>query len=320
MAHHSQSKRVLIVDDEPNVAVVLADSLEKLGDDYIIETASSGERALEKIRQHPYDLVVTDYKMPGLSGLDVAREVRQVSPETQVILMTAYGTAGLRDAVERMDMSYIDKPFTMEQIREIVERVVGYPETRRDEDPYRSGARALAHPVIEHLRALQADTGARCVLLLSTGGYPVETVGQTVSLDVNSVGALVAANFLAAAELARLLGNRTVFKSSYHEGPDYNVYAYDVNGELLLAVVFGAESKPGVVWFYTKQTAAALTPLLADLVAPVELAADLTTAMNAQWDQLIGGGSPDGAGALLSLQEAIAAGLVPADLADAAGR
>lgn len=309
---HLPSKRVLIVDDEPNVAVVLADGLEKLGDDYIIETANSGESALAKIRQQPYALVVTDYKMPGMNGLDLAQAIRQISPATQVILMTAYGTAGLRDSVERMEVGYIDKPFTMEQIREIVERAVGYAETRRQEDPYRSGQRALAHSVIEALRELRAETGARCVLLLSAGGYPVETVGQTVGLDVNSVGALVAANFLAAAELARLLGNRTIFKSSYHEGPDYNVYSYDINGDLLLAVVFGAESKPGLVWFYTKQTAAALLPLLNEPAEAVKLPADWEAAVDAQWDQLLADELP--AGALLSFQDAVAIGLVPADL------
>jgi predicted regulator of Ras-like GTPase activity (Roadblock/LC7/MglB family) len=109
---------------------------------------------------------------------------------------------------------------------------------------------------------LQANAGVRCVLLISSEGYPVQVVGQTEDFEVKQVSALVAANFLAAAELANLLGNRTVFKSSYHEGDNYNIYAHDVNGQLLLALVFEAKLRPGSVWFYTKQTAMVLAQLL----------------------------------------------------------
>lgn len=310
MAGNTQPKRVLIVDDEPNVAFVLADSLEKLGEGYSIETANSGEEALTKIREDAYALVVTDYKMPGMSGLDLAQEIRQTAPDTQVVLMTAYGTAELRDSVEHLKLDYLDKPFTMDQIREIVERAVGH--TRHSEDPYRAGVISMTEPVQTGLQRLQADTGARCVMLVSSSGYPVETVGQTKGLNVSSVGALVAANFMAAVELAKLLGNTSIFKSSYHEGEDYNIYSYDVNGDLLLAVIFGSESKPGTVWFYTKQTAAALIPLLADLSPSIHFEGDLTAAIDAELLQAFGdtGSNEHNEDALLNLQEAIAAGLV----------
>jgi predicted regulator of Ras-like GTPase activity (Roadblock/LC7/MglB family) len=113
-----------------------------------------------------------------------------------------------------------------------------------------------------HLKVLQANTNARCVLLLRSDGYPVHVVGQTSNLPVPNISALIAANFMSAGELANLLGNQRVFKSSFHEGEDYNVYAYEVNSVFLLAVVFDANRKPGVVWFYTKQTAVTLAPLL----------------------------------------------------------
>src|SRR6185295_15116162 len=80
---------------------------------------------------------------------------------------------------------------------------------------------------------------------------------------VSRVAAFVAANFLAVTELASLLGdNESIFKSSYYEGSKYNIYAYDINGEFLLAVVFGTQGKPGTTWFYTKQTGTTLAGLL----------------------------------------------------------
>ena len=283
---HVESKRVLIVDDEPNVTIVLAAGLEKLGRDYVIETANSGGEALEKVERTSYALMITDYKMPDLNGLDLAMAVRRVSPHTQVILMTAYGTAGLRDKVGNLHLDgYVDKPFSVARIREIVEDAVGrvsHEETERPTEP------ALEESVTGQMEALQRNTNARCVMLLSADGFLIETAGQTDKLDISSMAALVAANFMAAAELARLLGNSSVFKSSHHEGPDYNIYAYALDMDLLLAVVYGAEARPGAVWYYTKQVAGRLNELITDQPAQVESLDDLSEVLNSELDKAFG--------------------------------
>lgn len=291
-------KHVLIVDDEPNVALVLSDSLKKLGNNYVFETAYNGEEALRKIQQTFYTLLITDYSMPGMTGLDLAQAVRQISPATQVVLMTGYGNDSLREVVGGMKFDgYIDKPFTVHQIRDIVKQAVDRASAVREEaDPFRSGKQVLDQSIEEHLKLLRSHTGARCVLLISSGGYSVNVVGETASLDIVSVGALVAANFMAAAELAKLLGGRSVFKSSYHEGDDYNIYAYKVTDELLLVVIFGSESKPGMVWFYTKQTAATLIPLVAEQTSRLTLPANLKAVMDAEFDQLFDFGQDNGDG------------------------
>lgn len=309
-------KRVLIVDDEPNVAMILAANLEKLGEGYDVDTAHSGDEALVKMEQTAYTLVLTDYKMPGLSGLDLARIVRQTSPSTRVVLMTAYGTDELRNITGQFNLDgYLDKPFTMAQIRKIVERAVS--RTQDEQDPYRSGTQTLEQPVHDHLQALQSDTGARCVLLLSSSGYPVEIAGQTDGLDIPVLSALVAANFVAAAEIARQFGTSSIFRSSYHEGTDYNIYSYDLIGDLMLAVIFDSHSKPGTVWFYTKQTAATLEPLLKEQPPAADYVDDLAMAVDAGLDQLfdIGDDTPD-TGQLMNLDDAVANGLLPPELLD----
>lgn len=302
----NQPKRVLIVDDEPKVVNALAASLSSAGNAYDVETANNADEALEKIQQGLYTLLITDYIMPEMNGLDLARAVRLVSPETQVVLMTAYGTDGLRNTAEGELDGFLDKPFSVAQIREIVSRAIGQTQTA---DPYSSGEESLEHPVYEQLSMLQSDTGARCVVLLSSNGYPVETAGVIDGLDVTNIGALVAANFAAASELARLLGRGSVFKSSYHEGDketDDNIYAYAVNSEFLLAVVFSDISKPGIVWLYTKQTAASLLALLEGHTAntlagePAPPTDEMENQINARDN-------------ILSLEDAIAAGLLPDD-------
>ncbi len=280
-------KHVLIVDDEPHVAVLLANALKKLGDEYFFEATQSSAKALEMIRQAqvPYDLVITDYKMPDLSGVDLAQAVRNISPHTQIVVMTAYGTEQLRETVADLGIEgYISKPFSMAQIREIVKQVLGQTVYR---DAHPSSASAVVDMnVHEHLHTLRVNVGARCVLLLGVSGYPLDFDGVTEGMDIANLSALVAANFMAAAEIGRLLGSGSVFKSSYHEGPEYNIYSYDIDGKFLLAVIFGHNSKPGTVWFYTKQTAVELLPLVKKLSTPVEFTQDLGTSLEEQLGEL----------------------------------
>ncbi len=117
----SQSKHILIVDDEVPVTLVLSDALEKLGDAYVVDTANDGQEALAKIQQGNWELLITDYKMPGLDGLTLAQAVQQFSPDTHIILITAYGDDLVRQTVEQLDLDgYLDKPFTIAQVRDMV--------------------------------------------------------------------------------------------------------------------------------------------------------------------------------------------------------
>jgi two-component system response regulator (stage 0 sporulation protein F) len=256
-------KRIMIVDDDREILLMLEFALKKLGSDYEIVTAMGSIEALDKIEKNgPFDLVVTDYVMKGITGVDLARAVRRISPGTPVVLMTAYGTNRLRATTEYLGFDgYLDKPFTVQKIRGIVKQLVDTEPAAPIEPP--TPQLEISGPDIRSLlQSLQANANARCVLLLRSDGYPVQVVGETSNLRISNISALIAANFMSAAELANLLGNRKVFKSSFHEGDDYNVYAYNINSAFLLAVVFDAHRKPGVVWFYTKQTATALLPLL----------------------------------------------------------
>jgi predicted regulator of Ras-like GTPase activity (Roadblock/LC7/MglB family) len=200
--------------------------------------------------------------------------------------MTAYGTAGLRDKVGNLHLDgYVDKPFSVARIREIVKDAVGrvsHEITERPSEP------ELEESVTGQMEGLQRNTNARCVLLLSADGFLIETSGATDSLDISSMAALVAANFMAAAELAKLLGNTSVFKSSHHEGPDYNIYAYALDMDLLLAVVYGAEAKPGAIWYYTKQVAGRLNELITDQPAQVESLDELSEVLDSELDKAFG--------------------------------
>jgi DNA-binding response OmpR family regulator len=257
-------KHVLIVDDAKDILFLLMHSVKRLGPEYEVTTANDGATAMELIQKQKFDLIITDYMMPGMTGVDLVQAVRKVSPETQVVLMTAHDTRGMRDTVETLKLGgYVGKPFTVTEILEVVQRAIARTSQAAESDHLDAPAVGLNQAVQQQLETLRNKTGAHFVLLVSASGHALRVVGETNRAKVARLAAFVAANFLAVTELASLLGdNESVFRSSYHEGSKYNIYAYDINGEFLLAVVFGVQGKPGTIWFYTKQTGAALADLL----------------------------------------------------------
>jgi predicted regulator of Ras-like GTPase activity (Roadblock/LC7/MglB family) len=232
--------------------------------------------------------------MPGMTGIDLAQAVRKISPETQVVLMTAYDTRGMRDTVETLKLGgFLGKPFTVAEIIEVVQRAIArtshHPEESLSQPPTTEVERAIQ----EQLQTLRHKTGAHYVILVSASGHPIQAVGEPGQAKASRLAAFVAANFLAVTELASLLGDdESIFKSSYHEGSKYNIYAYDVNGQVLLAVVFGAQGKPGTIWFYTKQTGLELAQLLKQVAQP-GLPGDKGAVVAAEFDNVFGQDKPD---------------------------
>ena len=279
-------KHVLIVDDARDILFLLTTTVKQLGPDYKVSAANDGFEALEQIRQKKFDLVITDYMMPGMTGLELAQEVRQLSPETQVLLMSAYDK-GLQGQVEDMELGgYVGKPFSVPEILEVVRRVVAQTHQTTERKP--TASPGFNQEVYQRLKTLHSKTGAYCVLLVTSEGHAVEVVGHVDRTKIPRLAMFVAANFLTVTELATLLDNNaSVFRSIYHEGSQYNIYACDVNGEYLLAVVFGTSGKPGSVWFYTKQTAADLPPLL-DLTGATSPVDSSGTTVADAFDDLLG--------------------------------
>ncbi|MCA9483203.1 MAG: sigma-54-dependent Fis family transcriptional regulator [Nitrospina sp.] len=117
---------VLIVDDEPEMRAALSETLKRQG--YRFLTAENGEEALRLIEDETFDLVVSDVRMPKLSGPELLKAVRDVSPETRVVMITAYGT--IDNAVETMKAGasdYLLKPFSADVLVSTVNRALMSP-------------------------------------------------------------------------------------------------------------------------------------------------------------------------------------------------
>lgn len=117
-------RQILIVDDEENVALTLQAGLEKLPQ-CEITVATSGVEALELLGRKPFDLLITDYKMPGTDGLALATRVRQLYPQMSIIMVTAYGDEALhRQATHISIQRILDKPVELDEIRSVASAVL----------------------------------------------------------------------------------------------------------------------------------------------------------------------------------------------------
>ena len=269
-------KRVLIVDDDKSILRMLEFGLKKLGSEFQFFTAKDIYSAMEYVENQWFDLVITDYMMPGMTGVDLARAVRRISPDTQVVLMTAYGSSELRSTSDNLGIDgFLNKPFTMEQIRKVVLSIANrsnepeetpglVPDTGPADEVSTSLAVASEEPnsVGECLQKLQVDAGVHGVMLVNAEGNSVQIVGQIDNSKADYICAQIATDFYSSAELSDLLSNQKPFRASFYEGDTFNLYVCNVNDKFLLAVVFDVRLRPGVVWFYTKQTATTLIPLL----------------------------------------------------------
>ncbi|RZB34901.1 MAG: hypothetical protein SRB1_00669 [Desulfobacteraceae bacterium Eth-SRB1] len=126
-----KTKTILIVDDEPSMRIALSESLKSCG--YKVEVSGSGADALEKFQEDKFEVVITDIRMPGMSGMDVLRGIKKISSKTPVIVITAYGT--VNTAVEAMKegaADFIMKPFSIDHLELLVKKVVAEKQGKRE--------------------------------------------------------------------------------------------------------------------------------------------------------------------------------------------
>jgi DNA-binding NtrC family response regulator len=129
--------KILVVDDEPFMREIVRSALERRG--FEVEEAEDGNVALQMIRRYPYDVVVTDLRMPGPHGEKILEETLSIFPETIVIIMTAYGN--IQQAVEAMRIGaydFVPKPFQLEELVMRVERGLQERELKSENSLLRS--------------------------------------------------------------------------------------------------------------------------------------------------------------------------------------
>lgn len=118
-----EAKPILVIDDEPDMRVALSHALNRSG--FTVESVATGVEALKRFRRENFGMVITDMRMPEMSGMQVLGEIKKMAPKIPVIMMTAYGT--INNAVQAMKegaSDYIIKPFSAEVLESTVKKVM----------------------------------------------------------------------------------------------------------------------------------------------------------------------------------------------------
>ena len=206
----SDPATLLIADDDPGLRESLERTLTREG--YRVILASDGRGALERLQGGGIDLVVTDLKMPGLTGIEVLRAAKAIAPDVDVILLTAFGT--VEEAVKAMKdgaYDFLTKPFRREQLLKLISKAL----ERRDlieqnralqqrlDDLLQQGAVIGSSPAFRRTMALveQVADSSATVLIQGESGTGKELVARTIhARSARSRGPLVAVNCAALPE------------------------------------------------------------------------------------------------------------------------
>ena len=118
-----EDARVLVVDDEPMVCLALTNWLEE--ENYFAQAVENGPQAVKAVRGENWDIVLLDLRMPGMDGLEVLKQVKEIAPQTVVIMMTAYASIpGAVQAMKEGAYDYIVKPLDVDQLTLMLKRIV----------------------------------------------------------------------------------------------------------------------------------------------------------------------------------------------------
>jgi len=120
-------KKILIIEDDEEMRSLLKEFLSEEG--YETDSVDNGSEAYRRLVRELFDLIITDIRMPGLTGLDILPGVRRLQPEAPIIVITAFGGEAVHHKVfERGATAYLEKPLRLDNLRDLVQRIVSSKE------------------------------------------------------------------------------------------------------------------------------------------------------------------------------------------------
>lgn len=183
------ANKILIIDDDQDVLDLMRFQLNAEG--YKVETAASGEEALKLINEQTFDVTLTDLRLPDVDGIDLVKQMKGVAPETEIIVITGYGSVDKAVASTKAGAFYfIEKPVEFEELQVLLEKAL---ERRQQADEIkqlrgRLTSRAVYGKIIGSSKAMQniyemidsvADSDAN-VLIIGESGTGKELIANTV--------------------------------------------------------------------------------------------------------------------------------------------
>jgi DNA-binding response OmpR family regulator len=170
--------QILVVDDEEPIRLTMSALLKRRG--YEVTTAEHGEAALALIHQRPFDLLLLDLKMPGLSGIEVAKRARERQPEAAIIILTGHGS--LDSAIDGLHVGVFDYMLKTSSPHDVLDRVTAALE-QQQETRRKQQLMAMLHNVVGELSgsgSTAAQPAATAEQWIEVGDLQISTWNQTV--------------------------------------------------------------------------------------------------------------------------------------------
>jgi DNA-binding response OmpR family regulator len=122
----NNKKRILVIEEDEEMRSLLKDFL--LEEGFEPDSVNNGSEAFRRVVKEPFDLIITDIRMPGLTGLDILPGLKKLQPEASIIVITAFGSEEVfHKSLERGADAYLEKPIHLNKLRTLIQEMV-FPE------------------------------------------------------------------------------------------------------------------------------------------------------------------------------------------------
>jgi DNA-binding response OmpR family regulator len=267
-------KQILVVDDHFEILEFLRSMLEQSNADYQVLGVPSAEEGFLEMRRTPFDLLITDVRLPGMSGFELVRKVRQFAPDTPIIMITAYSTAqGKQEAEELGVARYFEKPLDTDALLAAVytalyQKQPAAPPPASKRQPVATASKpapGVQDDVRDRLQTLHTDTGAAQIILARREGSILSQVGEQSKIDLQELTRLVAVGLENSFQLAEQLQSREPLTIQYQAGERVDLYTANIGRDYFLMLLFDVQSRRGrigTVWIFAQRAIKDLKGLL----------------------------------------------------------
>ncbi len=280
-------KKILVVDDHFEMLEFLRSMLELSNPDAHVVGVPSAEEGLLELKRTPFDLLISDVRLPGMSGFELVRKVRQLRPRLPILMITAYAsTQGKQEADQLGVYRYFEKPLDTDALLAAVHATLytAAPAPRKAKPAATSPSRAEAPPrssaataprsspvaleVTRRLQALLSDTGAVQALLANSQGQILFRAGAQGGQPVERLVQLLSRSLADSFKLAAELQSAEPFTIQYQAGEKVDLYTANIGRHYFLILLFDARARRGrigTVWIFAQRAIKELREMLPDV-------------------------------------------------------
>lgn len=265
-------KQILVVDDHFEMLEFLRSMLELSNRDHQVLGVPSAEEGFLELRRTPFDLVITDVRLPGMSGFELVRQIQSLRPELPIIMITAYSSPqGKQEAAELGVYRYFEKPLDADALLAAVHTAlygdVGAPVTGEElPAPDETAVDvAVTDEARSRLQTLRSDTGAAQMILAAASGDVIFTVGDPRESDVGRLARIVSRNVENSLLLAQELSSPDPVMIHYQAGDEVDLYSANIGRDFFLMMLFDVgprRGRIGTVWIFAQRAIKDLKELL----------------------------------------------------------